>query len=82
MKTVSASDFKARCLAILDDVARSGERVTITKRGKAVAQLIPPLGADARDPLDALRGTAEITGDLVAPAAVWRAARRDGDPLS
>lgn len=55
--------------------------MTITKRGKAVAQLVPPPRADARDPLEALRGTVEIVGDVVSPAATWRMARRGGDPL-
>ena len=39
MKTIAASDFKARCLAILDDVARTGERILIVKRGKPVASV-------------------------------------------
>ena len=39
MKTMSASQFKAKCLKIMDEVAASGEPVTITKNGKPVAQL-------------------------------------------
>ncbi|MFP6732830.1 MAG: type II toxin-antitoxin system Phd/YefM family antitoxin [Rhodospirillales bacterium] len=41
MKTMSASEFKAKCLKIMDEVAASGEPVTITKNGKPVAQLGP-----------------------------------------
>ena len=37
MKTMSASEFKAKCLKIMDEVAASGEPVTITKNGKPVA---------------------------------------------
>lgn len=39
-RTVSASQFKARCLAMLDEVADTGEEIVITKRGRAVARVI------------------------------------------
>ena len=39
MQTINASDFKARCLAILDRVHETGERVVILKRGRPVAEL-------------------------------------------
>ena len=38
-KTLSASAFKARCLALMDEVERTGEPVIITKHGRPVAQL-------------------------------------------
>ncbi|MGD0429955.1 MAG: type II toxin-antitoxin system Phd/YefM family antitoxin [Acetobacteraceae bacterium] len=42
-QTISASEFKARCLEILDRLAdRTLERVTITKRGRVVGVLLPP----------------------------------------
>jgi prevent-host-death family protein len=47
MKTLSASAFKARCLALMDDVARTGEAIIITKNGKPVAQLAPAPGRGA-----------------------------------
>lgn len=40
-RTFQASTFKARCLAILDDVARSHTSIVITKHGKPVARLVP-----------------------------------------
>lgn len=39
--TVQASIFKARCLALLDEVARSRNTVLVTKHGKPVARLVP-----------------------------------------
>jgi prevent-host-death family protein len=39
---VSATEFKARCLSILDEVERSGRPVTVTKRGRPVATVAPP----------------------------------------
>ena len=41
IRTISASEFKAKCLAMLDDVAATGEEIVITKHGHAVAQLSP-----------------------------------------
>jgi len=40
-RTISASRFKAQCLALLDEVAESGETLVITKRGKPVARVTP-----------------------------------------
>lgn len=40
-KTMSASEFKAKCLAVLDDVATTGRTVVVTKRGKPVARVLP-----------------------------------------
>ena len=78
MVTLNASDFKARCLAILDQVRDTGEPVLILKRGKPVAQLIPARSRSSRYPQDDLRGTVEIVGDVVAPAVPegeWEALR-------
>ena len=41
MKIVIASEFKAKCLKIMDEVAATGEPVIITKHGVPVAQLVP-----------------------------------------
>jgi prevent-host-death family protein len=39
-RTVSASQFKAQCLAMLDEVAATGEEIVVTKRGHAVARVL------------------------------------------
>ncbi len=68
MRTFRASEFKAKCLSILDEVARTGESVTILKRGRPVARLMPPLTVEAKHPQLTLKGTFEILGDIVEPA--------------
>lgn len=40
-RTISASRFKAQCLALLDEVAESGQALVVTKRGKPVARVEP-----------------------------------------
>lgn len=67
MTTINASDFKARCLAILDRVHETGERVVILKRGKPVAVLVRPTGEDKAFPQAELAGTVELVGDVVGP---------------
>jgi prevent-host-death family protein len=64
---VAAADFKARCLALIDRVHADGRPITITKRGRIVAKLVPAGDTDER-PWQRLRGTAHWHGDPVAPA--------------
>ncbi|HEY3124846.1 MAG TPA: type II toxin-antitoxin system Phd/YefM family antitoxin [Thermoanaerobaculia bacterium] len=40
-RTVPAGEFKARCLALLDEVAETGRPLLVTKRGKPVARVVP-----------------------------------------
>jgi prevent-host-death family protein len=63
-RTVSASDFKATCLGLLDEVRDSGTEVIITKRGKPVARLLP-IGGQGRSLRGAWQGMARIRGDIV-----------------
>ena len=74
ISTISATDFKARCLEILDQLAAHQlERVVVTKRGRAVAVLTPPATeADAVAKLHGfMRGSVVIPSgfDLTAPVA-------------
>jgi prevent-host-death family protein len=63
-RTVSASDFKATCLGLLDEIRDSGLEVIITKRGKPVARLVP-IGRQRRSLRGAWKGLARIRGDIV-----------------
>lgn len=65
-REIPAGEFKARCLALMDEVQRSGGEYVITKRGVPVARLLPA-GAERRPLLGSLKGTATTRGDLVAP---------------
>jgi prevent-host-death family protein len=47
-KVVSASEFKATCLKLIDDMQKDGEPVTVTKRGKVVAELAPKRSSEER----------------------------------
>jgi prevent-host-death family protein len=72
-KTIKASEFKAKCLALMDEVARTGERVVITKNGEPVADLVPH-HAKKRNPFGVWKGKVEIIGDIMSPIDVeWDA---------
>ena len=64
---ITASEFKAKCLALFDRVRDRGETIVITKRGKVVARVLPPADTDEK-PWRRARGTATWNGDPFAPA--------------
>lgn len=63
-KMIGATEFKAHCLRILDEVARTGEPVTITKRGRPVAEVAPVEEQERPPLLGCLKGTVKILGDI------------------
>jgi prevent-host-death family protein len=68
MKEIAISEFKAKCLAILEEVRKTRKPIRITRFGKPVAEVIP---SSPRKPtgrrLGCMAGTAEILGDIVGP---------------
>jgi prevent-host-death family protein len=67
MKTMAAGQFKAKCLAIMDEVQAKREPVLLTKNGKPVAKLVP-VPIEGRDPIFGFyKGKLEIKGDILAP---------------
>lgn len=72
MQKIAAAQFKAQCLAVMDQVSQSGRPVVITKHGKPVVKLIP--ANEGEDTIfGALAGIARITGDIesTVPASDW-----------
>ena len=70
MKQVTASKFKAQCLAILDRVDEEG--IVITKRGKPVAKLIP-LRTESAQLIGVLKGKIRIKGNILSTGIRWNA---------
>lgn len=67
-KMMRASEFKAKCLAIMDEVRDKHTTVIITKNGKPVAQMVPILDKSRPDPIFGfLRDKVRIVGDITAP---------------
>lgn len=77
MKKLSAAEFKARCLAVMEDVCATKEPVLITKRGRPVAKLVAP-DKSAEGFIGRLEGVVKIVGDIespVEPPESWEAPR-------
>ena len=72
--TIQAGDFKARCLAILDEVAETGDDVIVTKRGKPVARLVPLDWPSVANLLGSVRFV-DDGDDLLSTGEVWDAER-------
>lgn len=78
-ETISISKFKATCLARLERVRRTGQRLLVTKRGTPIAEVVPAtVDRRAGGWLGSAAGSGRITGDLVAPVVSvneWEASR-------
>ena len=73
VRTIKASEFKAKCLKLMDEVAESGQEIVITKNGRPTARLVSyrerPKTLFGID-----RGKLEILGDVISPIDVeWEA---------
>jgi prevent-host-death family protein len=66
MKQIPAGEFKAQCLAIMDQVLQSGEPVLITKHGKPVVKLVPA-EKQVDEIFGYMAGKVKIVGDIVGP---------------
>lgn len=64
METIQASEFKAKCLALMDEVAATGKILVVTKNGRPVAELHPYSGQRVASPFG-LHKSVVIKGDIV-----------------
>ena len=70
-KTMPAAEFKAKCLRILDELEPGG--IVITKRGRAVARVLPAIEADNSKLIGSMKGKIQIKGDLFSTGVQWDA---------
>ena len=66
MKKIAAGEFKARCLALMEDVRSTRQTIVITKRGKPIAKLVP-VEPEKDNWIGRLDGKFKVTGDIVSP---------------
>ena len=72
-RTINASEFKAKCLKLMDEVAETGEEIIITKNGKPVAKL-SALREKPKTLFGMDKGRMKIIGDIISPIDVeWDA---------
>ena len=73
VQIIKASEFKAKCLKLMDEIAESGEEIVITKHGRPVSRLVPyRTRPETLFGID--RGRFEIVDDIGDPIDVeWEA---------
>ena len=67
-KMIGAAEFKAHCLRILDEIERSGEAVTVTKRGRPVVEVKPVAKKQRKSAFGALKSSEYSFPDPFSPA--------------
>ena len=69
MKEVAISEFKAKCLALLEQVQKTKKPIRVTRFGKPIAEVVPasPEPGPA-DWIGSMKDTMKILGDIVSPA--------------
>jgi len=79
MREVAISEFKAKCLALLERVGKTKQPLRVTRFGKPVAEVVPPTpSAEPADWMGSMADTMEILDDIVSPVIEetdWEALR-------
>jgi prevent-host-death family protein len=69
MEEIAISEFKAKCLAILEQVRLTKTPIRVTRFGKPVAEIVPPTAVmDRAKWMGSMKGSMEILGDIISPA--------------
>ena len=69
MQEIAISEFKAKCLAVLERVRSTKKPIRVTRFGKPVAEVVPPTSVQERSSwIGSMKNSMRITGDLVSPA--------------
>ena len=68
MTEVAISEFKAKCLALLEQVRRTRQPIRITRHGKPVAEIVPPTPVLDRKSMIGSMKHSKIIGDIISPA--------------
>ena len=68
IKEIAISEFKAKCLSLLEEVSKTKAPLRVTRRGKPLADVIPASPeAEERSWIGSMSGSIDIVGDIVSP---------------
>ena len=69
MQEIAISKFKAKCLCLLQEVSKTKTPLRVTRRGKAIADVVPASseGDESAGWIGSLAGSIDIVGDVVSP---------------
>jgi prevent-host-death family protein len=70
MKEIAISDFKAKCLALFEQVQKTKKPIRVTRFGKPIAEVVPVAReAGPADWIGSMKNTMKIVGDIVSSAS-------------
>ena len=78
MREIAISEFKAKCLSLLDQVEKTKKPLRVTRFGKPIAEVMPPSPVPVASWIGSMKDRIEILGDIVSPAndeSDWEALR-------
>ena len=69
MEEIAISEFKAKCIAVLERVRKTRTPIRITRDGKPVAEIVPASSVQERSAwIGSMKDSVEILGDIISPA--------------
>jgi prevent-host-death family protein len=69
MQEIAISEFKAKCLAVLERVRSTRKPIRVTRFGKPVAEVVPPTAVEERSSwIGSMKNSLEIADDIISPA--------------
>ncbi len=73
-REIAVSEFKAKCLSLLQEVSKTRTPLRVTRRGKPIADVIPAsLDEDEKSWIGSLSGSVDLVGDIVSPVIDMKA---------
>ena len=69
MLNIAISEFKAKCLALLEEVQKTKKPIRVTRFGRPVADIVPIAADPQTDWIGSMKDTVDILGDVVSPAS-------------
>jgi prevent-host-death family protein len=68
IQEIAISEFKAKCLSLLEEVSKTKTPLRVTRRGKPLADVIPASPeAEERSWIGSMSGSIDMVGDIVSP---------------
>jgi len=68
IQEIAISEFKAKCLSLLEEVSKTKTPLRVTRRGKPLADVIPATPeAEERSWIGSMAGSIDVVGDIVSP---------------
>ena len=69
MKEIAISEFKAKCLSLLDEVQKTKKPIVVTRFGKPVAEIGPVSPKPMASWIGSMKGEVKFLGDIISPAS-------------